>query len=88
MPARTERIEETTVASIDGWKVTVGNLMAEPDAAKPGQKRGTAQIGRYDAQGQEIGLQIVGTGDTLTIAGKVWRVARVSLGACGANGFV
>ncbi len=85
---RTVRIEETTVATIDGWKVTVSNVMLAADPAQSGHKRPTAQVGRYDAAKADQGEREVAAEAVLDIAGHKWRVAQVVLGVGGANGYV
>lgn len=85
---RTVRIEETTVATIDGWKVTVANVMLAADPAQPGRKRPTAQVGRYDADKADQGMREVGAEDVLDIAGHKWRVGQVFVGQGAANGYV
>ncbi|NUN16150.1 MAG: hypothetical protein HUU55_21190, partial [Myxococcales bacterium] len=42
---RTVRIEETTVATIDDWKVTVANILSVVNPEQPSQKKITAQVG-------------------------------------------
>ncbi|MFZ4577387.1 MAG: DUF6406 domain-containing protein [Myxococcota bacterium] len=88
MTGRIVRIEETTVATLDGWKITVGNVMLATDPANPNRKRPTAVVGRYDATKADQGERDVGVDDSLDIAGKQWRVVEVGLGDKGGNGFV
>src|SRR5262245_49437682 len=76
---RTVRIEETTVATVDGWRVTVGNIMKGKWRGPDGQEREgvTALVGLYDEKKAARGESTVGEGAQLTIAGKRWTVSRV-----------
>ena len=89
-PARTVRIEETTVGTIDGWMVTVGNIMKGKWKTPDGKEREglTAQVGLYDEKKADKGERIVGEGAALTIAGKPWTVAKVVAGKGADNGSV
>ncbi len=83
------RIEETTVATIRGWKVTVANILAGSYRTAAGEQRGmTAVVGRYDEAKADQGEQTVGAGSTLAIAGETWTVAAVVAGQGSANGYV
>nr|MDO8110159.1 hypothetical protein [Candidatus Sigynarchaeota archaeon] len=88
--ARKISIQETTVATIDGWKVTVGNIIIDDWTGPDGSpRRGlTAEIGLYDERKAERGRLTLGEGGLLEIKGRPWRVTLVSAGAGGENGAV
>ncbi len=79
---RTIRLEETTVADIDGWMVTVANIMAGEWTDHTGATmRGlTVEIGLYDEDRGLQGEPTVGAGAVLRIDGRVWRVDAVVAG--------
>lgn len=85
---RTVRIEETTVATIDDWKVTVANILSVVNPEQPSQKKVTAQVGRYDVNKADQGERDVAQNDVLEIAGKKWQVKQIVVGAGADNGFV
>lgn len=83
------RIEETTVATLRGWKVTVANILTGSYTTAAGPQRGlTAVVGRYDEAKADQGEQTVGAGSTLQIAGETWTVVAVVAGQGAANGYV
>ena len=83
------RIEETTVATIRGWKVTVANILAGSYSTPAGEQRGlTAVVGRYDEAKADQGELTVGAGSSLNIAGETWTVVAVVAGLGSANGHV
>lgn len=83
------RIEETTVATIRGWKVTVANILAGSYRTPAGEQRGlTAVVGRYDEAKADQGELTVGAGSSLNIAGETWTVVAVVAGQGSANGHV
>ncbi len=88
--ARKIAIQETTAATIDGWKVTVGNIMIDDWTGPDGSpRRGlTAEIGVYDERKAARGKLTLGEGGQLEIKGKKWRVTLVRAGAGGGNGVV
>jgi hypothetical protein len=90
MQQRTVRIEETTVGTIDGWRVTVGNIMKGKWRGADGREREgiTAQVGLYTEKNEERGEVTVGEGAELTIAGKRWVVNKVQAGPGAENGFI
>lgn len=86
---RTVRIEETTVATVDGWKVTVANIMKGKYQTAGGEREGlTAVVGLYDDKKADQGERTVGLGSELRIAGKTWTVGDVQAGPGAQNGFV
>jgi len=82
------RIEETTVGDIDGWMVTVGNIMSGEwvDASGLNCQGLSAEIGLYDDERSPRGEPTVGAGAVLQIAGRAWRVDAVQAGATSADG--
>ncbi len=87
--ARTIAIQETTAATIDGWKVTVGNIMTDDWTGPDGTPRHglTAEFGVYDER--KAGRKLtMGEGGVLEIKGKQWRVKSVRAGAGVKNGAV
>lgn len=91
MPSpRVVKIEETTVATIDGWRVTCGNIMKGKWTLPDGSSREgpSAEVGLYDDQRAERGERTVGEGAVLEIAGGRWAVAKVAPGGKGDNGHV
>ena len=79
---RTIRLEETTVGDIDGWMVTIANIMAGEwtDAAGATLRGMTVEIGLYDEDRTPQGEPTVGAGAVLRIAGQSWRVDEVVAG--------
>lgn len=90
MSQRSVRIEETTVATIEGWRVTVGNIMEDRYAGPDGaERRGlTAEVGLYDEARAPKGERTVGEGAALQIAGRPFTVVRVVAGEGADNGYV
>jgi hypothetical protein len=93
MPANTPRtvsIQETTVATLDGWKVTVGNIMTDDWVGPDGGRRHglTAEIGLYDERKAERDRRTLGEGALLEINGRRWRLTAVRAGSAGENGSV
>ncbi len=88
--ARKIAIQETTAATIDGWKVTVGNIMTDDWTGPDGSPQHglTAEIGLYDERKAARGKHTLGEGGQLEIKGKPWRVTLVRAGAGGENGAV
>ena len=87
---RVVSIEETTVATIDGWRITVGNIMKGkwrlPDST---EREGiTALVGIYDENRIEKGEWTVGEGAVIIISGKKWLVTRVNHGKGRDNGSI
>lgn len=84
------RIEETTVAEIDGWRVTAGNLMRDRFVRADGsEEQGPSiELGLYDENGDARGEPTVGAGSAVTIAGALWDVVEVARPEPGDNGFV
>ncbi len=83
------RIEETTVATIDGWMITVSNVLRGPYTTPEGARTGmTALVGRYDAAEKDHGEVTVGEGSRVEIAGKPWTVLAVTAGQGGDNGWI
>ncbi len=76
------RIEETTVADVDGWMLTVGNVMRGRwvDADGRAHEGLSAELGIYDAERALVSEFTVGPGLEVRIAGVRWRVAAVSPG--------
>ena len=88
--ARSFRIEETTVRAIDGWKVTVANIMKGKWRLPDGREREglTAVVGLYDEKKADKGERTVGEGAALEIAGRRWIVVKVEAGKGADNGVV
>ncbi len=88
--ARIIEIQETTAATIDGWKITVGNIMTDDWTGPDGSPRHglTAEIGLYDERKTAHGKLTLGEGGMLEIKGKKWHVKLVRAGAGGENGAV
>lgn len=83
------RIEETTVATIAGWKVTVANLLPGKFTTPAGEQQGmTAVLGRYDEGRRDQGELTVGAGSEFSIAGQRWVVEAVVAGKGAENGYV
>ncbi len=83
------RIEETTVATIQGWKVTVANILPGKFRTPTGEQQGlTAVLGRYDQANRDQGELTVGAGSELTVAGQLWTVVAVVAGKGAENGHV
>lgn len=83
------RIEETTVATIQGWKVTVANILPGKFSTPAGEQQGlTAVLGRYDDAKRDQGELTVGVGSEFAIAGQRWTVAAVVAGKGADNGYV
>lgn len=87
---RRERIEETTVGDIDGWMVTVANIMpgSYQDADGASHEGMSAKVGLYDEDRADKGEARVGAGSVLTIHGQRWQVEQVAQGANGGNGHI
>jgi len=64
-------VQETTVATIDGWKITVGNIMEDDWVGVDGVSRHglTAEIGVYDRNKTEQAHGTLGEGGVLQING-------------------
>lgn len=88
--ANITRIEETTAAELEGWRVTAGNLMADDYVdAQGGRHHGlTIELGLYDADGACHGEPTVGPGSVVAIAGVAYRVVEVARPDPDDNGFV
>ena len=83
------RIEETTVATMAGWKVTVANILPGKFSTPAGERQGlTAVVGRYDEARRDQGELTVGEGSEFVIAGQRWAVAAVAAGKGAENGYV
>jgi hypothetical protein len=83
------RIEETTVATVQGWKITVANIMKGKYSTAAGEQQGlTAVLGRYDEAKRDMGELTVGAGSTLTIADQHWLVESVVAGQGAVNGYI
>lgn len=76
------QIEETTVGDVDGWMVTVGNIMQGSwrDANDRPCSGLSAEVGLYDEDRTSHGEHTVGPGAVLQIAGRPWLVTRVRAG--------
>lgn len=87
---RRERIEETTVGDIDGWMVTVANVMRGTYRHADGAEREgiSARVGLYDEDRSERGEARVGAGSVLVIKGRNWTVEAVVPGVDGGNGHI
>ena len=81
------QIEETTVADIDGWMVTVGNVMQGQWRRADGTSCSglSAEIGLYDDELEPHGEFTVGVGSELQIAGRIWHVKAVVAGEASGN---
>ncbi|MCO4761731.1 MAG: hypothetical protein KC502_09520 [Myxococcales bacterium] len=79
---QTERIEETTVGDIDGWMITVANVMAGQWNDANGQVRTglSVEVGLYDEDRTPVSEVTVGAGAALEIAGRPWTVVAVTEG--------
>ncbi len=87
---RRERIEETTVGDIDGWMVTVANIMTGSyvSADRSAHEGMSAKVGLYDEDRGDHGETRVGPGSALTIRDQRWRVESVHDGENGGNGYI
>lgn len=83
-------IEETTIATIDGWRITVGNIMKGRWRLPNGTEREgiSAEVGIYDENRVEKGEWTVGEGTVINISGKQWLVTRVNRGKGRENGSI
>jgi hypothetical protein len=79
-PMKIEKIQATTVATINGWRVGVGNLFVDKYKLADGtEKEGlTAHVHFADEKNAEKGGAVVGEGSVLDINGQKWRVLRVA----------
>ncbi len=84
------RIEETTVGSVGGWRVTAGNLLVDTyrDAAGHERRGPTIELGLYDGQDRAHGEPTVGVGSAVEIDGTTWTVVAVQPAPGGENGWV
>jgi hypothetical protein len=83
-------IQETTAATIDGWKITVGNIMDDTWTGSDGKERTgiTASVGIYDEKKAEKMHRTVGKGATFEIKGKKWRLDAIMKDEKGGNGSI